>query len=232
MGTPDGPLLVVLDGPAGAGKSTVARQVARHLGAGLLDTGAIYRTLAWVARGRGVAWDDEGGLVTLAQDFPLEFRPAHEEGGSQQVLFAGETITTAIRTPDISEGASKVSAWKGVREALLGIQRAIAASARDAGRGCVAEGRDMGSVVFPDADFKFFLTASEEARAGRRHAELRLRGIETTISEVQAEMGDRDRRDSSRATAPLIQARDAVLIDSSAMGIDQVLAAVLAHMQP
>ncbi len=230
--------LIVIDGPAGAGKSTVARRVAEQLGAALLDTGAIYRSLALVARARGIDWDDEAGLAPLAANLRIDFRPSAERGGPQEVVILapvdpGEpprVVTSDIRTSDISEGASKVSRHPAVRAALLDIQRAIAATSLAAGRGCVAEGRDMGTVVFPDAPHKFFLTASRAARADRRHRELLEKGEASTAAQVLEQMATRDERDSSREAAPLVQADDAVLIDSSEIDVEGVVAQILARV--
>jgi cytidylate kinase len=223
------PLIVVIDGPAGAGKTTVARRVAAELALPLLDTGAIYRSLALVSQRRGVDWADESALADICADFPLRFEAATGAGGTQKVLFAGEDVSKAIRTPEISDGASRVSALPAVRSALLGIQRALAAS------GCVAEGRDMGTVVFPHAPHKFFLTADLEARARRRHAELveRAGGREGVVSleELFAEMKKRDERDSQRATAPLRAAQDAVKVDSTQTSADGVVALVLERVR-
>jgi cytidylate kinase len=228
--------LIVNDGPAGAGKRTVARRVAERLGASLLATGAIYRSLALVARARAIDWADEAGLAPLAGRLRIDFRPAAEPGGPQEVvilapLAAGEqplVVTTDIRTSDISEGASRVSRHSAVRGALLDIQRAIAAASLAAGRGCVAEGRDMGTVVFPDARHKFFLTASRATRADRRHRELLEKGEASTPAQVEAQMATRDERDSSREAAPLVRADDAVLIDSSELDVEGVVAQILA----
>ncbi|MBX7082870.1 MAG: (d)CMP kinase [Nannocystaceae bacterium] len=224
---PSAPLVVVIDGPAGAGKTTVARAVARALGLPLLDTGAIYRTLALVAQRRAIAWDDEPGLAALAVAFPIALGELPADGGPQAVRYAGEDVTAAIRTPAMSQGASKVSALPAVRAALLGIQRALG------DRGCVAEGRDMGTVVFPDAPHKFFLTADLPTRALRRHAELAANpgAAVPSLDEVQREVAERDARDSSRAAAPLRQADDAVLVDSSGVGIDAVVERVLEHIR-
>ncbi len=216
--------LVVIDGPAGAGKTTVARRLARALGVPLLDTGAIYRTLALVAERRGVAWDDEAALVLICRDFPLTF--TGDSGGPQKVSFAGEDVTTAIRQGPISQGASKVSALPGVRAALLEIQRVLGA------RGCVAEGRDVGTVVFPHARHKFFLTADPQTRAARRRAELIAAGGEAPpLAVVMAEIAERDARDSGRAVAPLRAADDAVVIDTSGLDADGVVERLLAHLR-
>ncbi len=209
-------LLIVIDGPAGAGKSTVARRVARHFGLPVLDTGAIYRTLALAARERGIAWSDEPGLVALAADLPIRFEAGGDDG-RPRVFFAGREVTPEIRTPEISDGSSQVSAHPTVRERLLAIQRRLGAE------GCVAEGRDLGTVVFPDAPHKFFLTASDAVRAARRHAEL----AGADLGEVHRELVRRDERDRSRAAAPLARAEDAVLLDSSDLTLDEVVRAVI-----
>lgn len=219
------PKLVVIDGPAGAGKTTVARRVARALGVPLLDTGAIYRTVALVARRRGIAWDDAPALEELCLRFPIAF---DDEGdGRQSVHFAGEDVSADIRTPEISQGASKVSAVPGVRAALLDIQRALAMG------GCVAEGRDMGTVVFPDAPFKFFLTADLRTRALRRRAELLAGGATDvgSIEDVERDVAERDARDTTREAAPLRQADDATPVDTSGLTLDEVVERVLTHVR-
>jgi len=208
-------LIVAIDGPAGAGKSTAARLLAAHLGYSLLDTGAIYRTMALRARQRGIAWDDGPGVAGLADELELSFRLA---GKVNHVFANGEDVTAAIRTPEISDSASRVSALPEVRAALLGLQRRIGSAG-----GVVIEGRDIGTVVFPDAQAKFFLTASADERARRRVAELRAAGRTVDLEQTKAEILARDERDSSRATAPLRRAPDAVEIDSSALGPDEVL---------
>jgi cytidylate kinase len=222
-------MLVAIDGPAGAGKSSVARRVAVALGLPLLDTGAIYRTLALVASRRGVSWDDGPALAELGRGLTITFGPLGAPEDRPKVWLGGDDITTAIRTPEISQGASKVSALPEVRAALLDIQRNAAAS------GCVAEGRDIGTVVLPHARHKFFLTADLHTRAMRRVAELaELAAAEgdpvPPVDVVEREVAERDARDSSRDTAPLRKADDAVLVDSSGMALDEVVARILAHI--
>jgi cytidylate kinase len=209
-------LIVAIDGPAGAGKSTVARLLAARLGYALLDTGAIYRSMALRARERGVAWDDGPAVAALAGGIDISFRL---EGAVNRVTLNGQDVTTAIRTPEISDGASRVSALPEVRAALLGLQRRLGADG-----GVVVEGRDIGTVVFPEAEAKFFLTATADERARRRVAELAAAGKAVDTDKTKAEMLARDARDSTRASAPLRKADDAVEIDSSALGLDDVVA--------
>lgn len=207
--------MVAIDGPAGAGKSTVSKRLTALLGYRLLDTGALYRSVALLARRRGVAWDDEPALAALAADLDISFRL---DGMTNRVTLGGEDVTSAIRTPEVSEGSSLVSALPAVRAALLERQRALAGQG-----GVVAEGRDVGTVVLPDAEAKFFLTASDEVRARRRVEELRAAGIEASYEDTLEEIRRRDDRDSSRETAPLVCAPDAVVVDSSVLTVDQVV---------
>ena len=208
-------VVVAIDGPAGAGKSTTARLLAARLGYTLLDTGAIYRVMALRARERGIAWDDGPGVASLADGLGLSFRL---EDGVNRVFAAGQDLSAAIRTPEISDGASRVSALPEVRAALLDIQRRLGAAG-----GVVVEGRDIGTVVFPEAKAKFFLTADTDERTRRRVAELKAAGRPVDPAQTRAEIVARDERDSNRATAPLRRADDAIEIDSSAMGPDEVV---------
>jgi cytidylate kinase len=210
------PPIVAIDGPAGAGKSTVARELARRLGFTIVDTGAIYRAVALAAQRAGIDWDDDAGLAKLL-DGP-DFRLSFADDG--RVLLNGDDVTAAIRTPEISRGASVVSARPVVRKKLLGLQRELG---RRAQGGAVLEGRDIGTVVFPDADVKFFLTASDRARAARRQSELQEKGLTVDVSEVLADQRRRDRDDTERAIAPLKPAPDAVVVDTTAMDLGQVV---------
>jgi CMP/dCMP kinase len=207
--------VVTIDGPAGAGKSTVAKQLAARLGYSFLDTGAIYRAVALCARRAGIDWADAPALGALAARLPIRFQ---NQDGVNRVYVDDADVTEEIRTSDISEGASRVSAQPPVRAALLGLQRAIAARGR-----VVAEGRDTGTVVFPDAAAKFYLTASPEERARRRALELRAAGRPATDAEVLADMEKRDQRDSTRAVAPLRRADDAVEIDTGGLTAQEVV---------
>lgn len=210
------PPIVAIDGPAGAGKSTVARELARRLGFTIVDTGAIYRAVALAAQRAGVDWEDDEGLAALLDGaaFRLSF------ADDTRVLLDGDDVTAAIRTPEISRGASVVSARPVVRKKLLGLQRELG---RRATRGAVLEGRDIGTVVFPDADVKFFLTASDEARAARRQSELREKGLTVDVLEVLADQRRRDRDDTERAIAPLKPAADAVVVDTTDMDLGEVV---------
>lgn len=213
-------IVVAIDGPAGAGKSTVSKRLTSALGYRLLDTGALYRAVALAASRAGVAWDDEPALAHIAGALPVEFRI---DGELNRVFLAGEDVSTAIRQPEISQGASLVSSRPAVRAALLDLQRRLGAEG-----GVVAEGRDIGTVVFPAAAAKFFLTASDEVRARRRFDELRASGVEVDYARTLAEMRERDARDSEREVAPLKPADDAILVDSSALGLDEVVQQMLA----
>ena len=200
-------MIVAIDGPAGAGKSTVAREVARRLGAAYLDTGAMYRALTLLAVRRGVAASDGEALVALARQHPVEIVPT---GDGDRVFVDGEDVTAEIRTPEVAALVSEVSAHPGVREQMVAAQRALMS------RGdWVSDGRDVGSTVWPDAEVKVFLTASPEERARRRCAELAARGMELDEAQVLADVRRRDQLDTTREASPLRVADGAVVIDSS-----------------
>lgn len=213
------PFVVAIDGPAGSGKSTVARNLAGRLGYTFLDTGALYRSVALIAQRRQIAWDDANHLGDLARSMAIVFV---RDGDRSRVFADGAEVTDAIRGAEISEGASRVSALPEVRAGLLEIQRRVAAQAN-----VVAEGRDIGTVVFPTAQAKFFLIANPETRARRRTLELQAAGKPAVFQAVLADMIARDARDSGRAVAPLRRATDAVEIDSSELTPEQVLQRIM-----
>ncbi len=212
--------VVAIDGPAGAGKSTVARALANRLGYTFLDTGALYRTVALVAKRRQISWADGPQLGALAKNLGIVFTQGVER---PRIMADSEDVTDEIRRPEISEGASQVSALPEVRAGLLDMQRRVASRAN-----VVAEGRDVGTVVFPAAQAKFFLVANPEIRARRRTMELQAAGRAAVFADVLAEMQTRDARDSGRAVAPLRRADDAVEIDSSLATPDEVLERMIA----
>ena len=211
--------VVTLDGPSGSGKGTISRAVARHLGWHLLDSGALYRLVALAGLERGLERDDVQGHARIAGTMAVRFDAAADE---EHILLEGREVTDAIRSEEVGQSASRVAAWPAVREALLERQRAFAVFP-----GLVADGRDMGTVVFPQAPLKIFLTASPEERARRRYNQLKQKGSSASLSALSREIAERDARDSSRATAPLVPAADAVVIDSTRLDIEAVLAQVI-----
>jgi cytidylate kinase len=215
-------LLITIDGPAGAGKTTVSRALAERLGYRYVDTGALYRGVAYMAAARGIAPQDDAGLSGLLEGLALNFLPG---GAGQRLTANGMDITDAIRTAEISMLASAVSARAVVRAFLLKIQRELGQQ-----KAAVFEGRDMGTVVFPGADVKFFLSASVKIRAMRRFAEMEPESA-GSIEAVERDMQQRDLQDSTRALAPLQAAADAVVIDSTTLTVDQVVERMLAHVQ-
>ncbi len=208
--------IVTIDGPAGAGKSTVSKRLAQRLGFELLDTGALYRAVALLSEAAGIPWQEGARLAEIARDLEIQFSM---ENGVNRIRVAGKDVTTAVRSPEISQGASQVSAHPLVRTALLGLQRSKGQKG-----GIVVEGRDVGTVVFPHAEVKFFLTASPEVRAQRRYDELVAKGEPVDYAATLAEIVERDQRDSTRDVAPLKPADDAVRLDCSTMDIEQVVA--------
>ena len=207
-------LIIAIDGPVGSGKSTLARRVAAMLGYIYIDTGAMYRSVALKALRRGVSLEASEQLTTLAGETRIDLRA---QDGTQQVFLDGEDVTAAIRTPEVAQAASKVAVVPGVRKVLVAEQR----RAGERG-GVVMEGRDIGSVVFPDAQLKIFLTASPEIRAERRWREHQQKGDAIDLARTLEEVHERDRRDRERATSPLVRAQDAVVVDSTAMEAEEV----------
>ena len=206
---------IAIDGPAGAGKSTIAKVLAKELGLIYVDTGALYRTVGYYTTGRGITLEDIDGITAALSDLTVELKYVD---GVQRVFANGEDVSDLIRTPAISMAASAVSAIPAVRDYLLTTQRDIAAK-----NSVVMDGRDIGTVILPDAKIKIFLTASPESRAKRRYDELQAKGDPATYEEVLADMVKRDYDDSHRATAPLKQAEDAILVDTSDMGLPETI---------
>jgi CMP/dCMP kinase len=216
-------LIIAIDGPSGAGKSTLAKRLAKALDFIYLDTGAMYRALALKVLRQGIDPADDARLAELIEATEIDLS---ERCGKLAVLLDGADVAAEIRTPEVSQMASKVSALRSVRERMLKLQRAMGQ------RGSVvAEGRDIGTVIFPDAEVKIFLDASVAERARRRWEELKAAGRPVDLHETQCEIEERDRRDSGRDVAPLRKAQDAWVIDSSGASADEVTAAVLAHVR-
>jgi cytidylate kinase len=215
-------LIIAIDGPSGAGKSTLAKRLARELGFIYLDTGAMYRALALKVLRQGVDLADDARLARLVESTEIDLQ---EGNGTLEVLLDGVNVAHEIRTPEVSQMASKVSALKVVRARMLTLQRGMGQRGN-----VVAEGRDIGTVVFPNAEVKIFLEASAEERARRRGAELRAAGRPADLRETLREMEERDKRDSERDLAPLRMADDALRIDSSDVTADAVAAKVLAEI--
>ena len=214
--------IIAIDGPAGSGKTTVARLVAEKLGFRYIDSGAMYRavTLKCLREGVPINRDDERRAAEMAASAKIQFVPGPN---GQMILLDGEDVDEAIRGHQVTLAVSPVSALSGVRKAMVALQRQMAAEG-----GVVMEGRDIGTVVFPNAEVKVFLTASAEERARRRVEQMREMGMDADLEKIAAEMRERDLRDSSRADAPLTQAPDAVLLDTDGMSIEQVIEAVIA----
>ncbi|MEP1214026.1 MAG: (d)CMP kinase [Marinobacter sp.] len=214
--------IITVDGPGGSGKGTITQMLARKLGWHLLDSGALYRLTALAAERQGVSLDDEPALVRLAANLDVAFEPT-PPGEPAKVLMAGSDVTADIRTETCGDNASKVAVMQPVRDALLQRQRDFRKPP-----GLVADGRDMGTVVFPDAPVKIFLTASAEERAQRRYSQLKDAGVDVNIDALLEEIRVRDERDINRAAAPLKPADDAQVIDSTGLSIEEVLVRVMA----
>ncbi|MGH9746956.1 MAG: (d)CMP kinase [Candidatus Acidiferrales bacterium] len=207
-------LIIAIDGPVGSGKSTLARRVADLMGYVYIDTGAMYRALALKALRGSLSFERTTDLETLARGTRIDLKVMD---GTQQVFLDDEDVTTAIRTPEVSQAASKIAVVSGVRHVLVAEQRRAGQQG-----GVVMEGRDIGSVVFPDADLKIFLTASPETRAERRYHEHQQKGDAIDLPRTLDEIHERDRRDRERPASPLVRATDAVVVDSTAMEAEEV----------
>jgi len=215
--------ILTIDGPVGSGKGTIAARVARRLGWHLLDSGALYRLVAIAALDQGVSPGDEAALIRLTGALDIEFS---QEGGEVIATLDGLDVRKRMRSPETSDMASQVATIPGVRAALRERQRAFAKPP-----GLVADGRDMGTVIFPDAETKIYLTASVEVRALRRHKQLKEKGESVNLSRLSRDIEERDHRDMNRAVAPLRPARDAIVVDSTALSIDQVVEKIIALMK-
>ena len=216
--------VLAIDGPSGSGKGTISRRVATRLGWHLLDSGALYRIVALAGRLAALDSSDEGGHAQLAASMKVRF--GMTAAGDEQILLGANEadITSQIRTEEAGQGASRVAVWPQVRAALLDRQRSFAKAP-----GLVADGRDMGTVVFPGAALKIYLTASSEERARRRYNQLKDKGSGASLAALSLEIAERDRRDSSRAVAPLVPAADAMLLDSTHLTIAEVVERVMAE---
>ncbi len=215
-------MLVTIDGPAGAGKTTVSRILAQHLGFRYVDTGALYRGIALASLGANIAADDDDGLEAMLENLAIEFIV---QDGATRLMLNEQDITDKIRTPEVSMAASAVSARPVVRQYLLDVQHKLGSQKK-----AVFEGRDMGTVVFPEADLKFYLDASVEVRTIRRFDEFKDQSCQS-IGEVEADIRQRDKNDSTRAVAPLRAAKDAIVIDATTLSVEQVVDTMLKHIQ-
>jgi CMP/dCMP kinase len=210
---------IAIDGPAGAGKSTVAKKVAKDLDYLYIDTGSMYRALAWAVYHHALPIEDEAVVAQLLQNNSIQLRRVQ---GEQQVYWNDTDVSALIRTPEMSQFASIVASYAAVREQMLVLQRNLATQGN-----VVMDGRDIGTHVLPDAEVKIFLTASIRERAERRWKEMREKGLEPDLSEIEKEIAERDQRDMNREVAPLRQAEDAVLVDTTGMTIEQVVDQIL-----
>ncbi|MFC3651345.1 (d)CMP kinase [Dyella humi] len=218
--------VLTIDGPSGSGKGTISRLVAEHLGWRLLDSGALYRAVGYAAGMAGLDLSDADAVTRCAEHTKIQFRTA-PDGGDTRVIVNGHDATDELRTETAGAAASAIASIPTVRKALVDLQLGFRKTP-----GLVADGRDMGTVIFPDAPYKVFLTASAAERAKRRYKQLKEKGLSVTLSSLQSEIEARDTRDASRAVAPLKPAADAVLVDTTGMGIEDVVAKVLAVVKP
>jgi len=213
--------VITIDGPSGAGKGTVSLRVAKHLGWHTLDSGAMYRVLALAAYQHDISLKNETALANLATDLKVHFEPLPDLSGTQ-VILKGQDVSREIRSENCGAAASQIAALPAIRQALLVRQRAFRQTP-----GLVADGRDMGTVVFPDASHKVFLTASCEERADRRYKQLKEKGIDAKLADIVTEITQRDKRDRTRTIAPLTAAKDAQVIDTTGISIEKVVASIL-----
>ena len=218
--------VLTIDGPSGSGKGTISRLVADHLGWRLLDSGALYRAVGYAAGAADLDLSDAEAMTRCAETTRIQFRAAPHDGETR-VLVNGHDATDELRTETAGAAASAIASIPSVRKALVDLQLSFRKAP-----GLVADGRDMGTVIFPDAPYKVFLTASAAERAKRRYKQLKEKGLSVTLSSLQSEIEARDARDASRAVAPLKPAADAVLVDTTGMGIEDVVAKVLAVVKP
>lgn len=214
--------VICVDGPSGSGKGTLAQRLASHLGFHLLDSGALYRIVGFAALDQGIDWDDEPSVTQIARDLDVTFVTSDL---GVRVIYCGRDVTEPVRSVRGGEGASAVAAIPSVREALLARQRELAVAP-----GLIADGRDMGTVVFPDAPVKIFLEASAMARAQRRQSQLQLQGEDVSLPRLLEAIEARDTRDRTRSVSPLVPAEDAVIVDSTDLTADAVFERVLSHV--
>ena len=218
-------MIIAIDGPSGAGKSTLGKMLAKRLGLLYLDTGAMYRAVAVSALHKGISFEDATGLTRAAETAKIQLVGEPE---ALRVILDGDDVTAEIRTLEVAQAASVASTVSGVRQAMVSQQRQIGNSAPN---GCILEGRDIGSVVFPNAEFKFFLTAKPEARARRRYEEDKAKGLVSTYEDTLAQINQRDERDVSRTDSPLVIADDAIVIDSSELDLTEVFEQMLSAVR-
>lgn len=219
------PPVITIDGPSGSGKGTIAQLLAKALGWHFLDSGVLYRAIAWAVLAENVSLSDHDAIAALIRNALIEM-PVSERGDAAKIIYNQQDITSAIRSPECSQMASRVSALPFVREALLESQRAMRQFP-----GLVTDGRDMGTVVFPDAPLKFYFEASAKERAKRRYNQLKEKGKHVSLPHIEEELRARDERDASRSVSPLKPAEDAIVIDTTNQDIEGVFQTVLAHVQ-